>query len=935
MKKLAFLFILIMVLSLGGAHAASPTNPYASIAHSPTYYAPEESDSGMAVTLTCEVEPAMGVDGEWTLTVTGGTAPYTFQYYILTSGGSTNTYRHWSESNTLTHSFTQPGTYTLLTNVQDSTGSIVSARAEITVSMPTIAAHASTSATVAEKVTQVVNQCFASVNAKDHFAVALWLHDWLIKNAYYDMTYSYYEADGVLLRGTGVCDSYAKAYVLLLQKAGIEVKRVTGYVDGINHAWVIAKIDGEWCHIDPTWDDPITGDPAVDSKPTSGHEIHVYFGLPDIMMRLDHVWSTATNCTSYAANYDIHNGTVVKSLHANNEAAVLAKEFEFDVSYIPTFDEIQAQLAATKTFPLRLSIEGCYLLETSGPYSLRGYSVNTHTAYLIAYVLGQRSWDVLGTTMRFDVSYNPSRNELVFDLSDDQPFALQAVKTQSNIVPLGKQVVYTLETTGNGTIEAIEYQVFDAKGNSLLRSTELTTSYAFTPTSAGTYVVRVSLKATHGDWVAMESEPLTVVAASLNNPLKKLAIYVDGKPLDYTGFAKFEGADFYFEKGVIRDDMDGLTMIDGVWYNMQDGRLNTGEGLVFFEGGTFAVKNGTIDESMDGLVPYNGEKFVFSHGQFQPDLCGAWPDHNSGEFVYIWYGQFYAITDLVSYDGQIFYFIDGKLALGYTGVVKDFNGTEFYIADGQFYPITDLVAYDGGIYYFIDGKLARHFTGTVRDFRGTEFYVVNGKVTEKPARSTVPAQSDETPAFELQPEPGSSFETAILKSASFSASVDGTVYYELASIAAGTYDLSLRTAATAKDTVTVSLFSAAQAPLWSGRTDEGELTATLELADGSYYIVITSEEPASVDFALTVHVEATEDLPEEPLEESPTEEPATELPDEPVEKPTTEPLEEEPTEEPAAETLEEPAEAPTDEAMDDPIDVPADEPISETETDSE
>ena len=178
----------------------------------------------------------------------------------------------------------------------------------------------------------------------------------------------------------------------------------------------------------------------------------------------------------------------------------------------------------------------------------------------------------------------------------------------------------------------------------------------------------------------------TVGSATLHNAYGKLAIVdANGKLVDYTGFEKFEGADFYFEHGIIRDDMDGLTLINGTWYNMQQGRFNTADGMVFFEGATFLVRGGVIDETQSGLIEYDGQKFVFSYGQFVSSLYGAWPDPISGRFVYIWAGQFYPITDLVSYDGQIFYFIDGYLATDFVGTVYDFNGTPFNVIYGQVY----------------------------------------------------------------------------------------------------------------------------------------------------------------------------------------------------------------------------------------------------------
>jgi transglutaminase/protease-like cytokinesis protein 3 len=41
-----------------------------------------------------------------------------------------------------------------------------------------------------------------------------------------------------------------------MQKLGYQCVRVIGYVGDEHHAWCMAKLDGEWYHIDPTWGDP-------------------------------------------------------------------------------------------------------------------------------------------------------------------------------------------------------------------------------------------------------------------------------------------------------------------------------------------------------------------------------------------------------------------------------------------------------------------------------------------------------------------------------------------------------------------------------------------------------------------------------------------------------------------------------------------------------
>lgn len=61
---------------------------------------------------------------------------------------------------------------------------------------------------------------------------------------------------GVLINKTGVCSSYAGAFKLLAQEAGLECIVVTGYLEGdLPHAWNKVKIDGSWNIVDTTNND--------------------------------------------------------------------------------------------------------------------------------------------------------------------------------------------------------------------------------------------------------------------------------------------------------------------------------------------------------------------------------------------------------------------------------------------------------------------------------------------------------------------------------------------------------------------------------------------------------------------------------------------------------------------------------------------------------
>ena len=145
---------------------------------------------------------------------------------------------------------------------------------------------------VMNKVRAVVAEVITSGMSERDKALAL--HDWLIDHAFYDTTYTYFEPDGVLLHGTGVCASYSSAYQLLLKEAGIECLIVTGDArdPGGNiesHAWNLIKADGVWGHVDVTWDDPVPDDPALQNIPISGMENRLYFMASTAFMLEEHI----------------------------------------------------------------------------------------------------------------------------------------------------------------------------------------------------------------------------------------------------------------------------------------------------------------------------------------------------------------------------------------------------------------------------------------------------------------------------------------------------------------------------------------------------------------------------------------------------------------------------------------------------------------------
>lgn len=100
-------------------------------------------------------------------------------------------------------------------------------------------------------------QATLPTNASDYQKVKA-AYEYVITNADYDLNATHaHDVLGVLVYGSGVCDSYAKAIQYLLTQEGVWSGFVWGTTnDGSAHAWNAVLVDGKWCYVDATWGDP-------------------------------------------------------------------------------------------------------------------------------------------------------------------------------------------------------------------------------------------------------------------------------------------------------------------------------------------------------------------------------------------------------------------------------------------------------------------------------------------------------------------------------------------------------------------------------------------------------------------------------------------------------------------------------------------------------
>lgn len=183
------------------------------------------------------------------------------------------------------------------------------------------------------------------------FEIELALHDRLASTVVYKETANAHNAYGAIVEGEAVCEGYAEALQYLLQRAGIQsfialgtsINANTGLSE--NHAWNYVKIDGNYYHVDLTWDDQ------------ESYTYHAYFNVSDEQITKDHTLSATAYalpiCNSQTANYfNVYGGKVAEptvqavanTLKQNNLRASFYVEDSVE-GFLGWFNEKVAEIA--------------------------------------------------------------------------------------------------------------------------------------------------------------------------------------------------------------------------------------------------------------------------------------------------------------------------------------------------------------------------------------------------------------------------------------------------------------------------------------------------------------------------------------------------------------------------------------------------------------
>jgi len=137
------------------------------------------------------------------------------------------------------------------------------------------------------------------------------IHDLLAARVTYVDGANAHNAYGALVEGLAVCEGYAEALQCLLHRVGIQSLLVYGSSDnpssGVNepHAWNMVKINGEYYHVDLTWNDQ------------NSHLYYAYFNQTDAVISEDHIIDASPfpvpSCTATENNYFEKESNIISS----------------------------------------------------------------------------------------------------------------------------------------------------------------------------------------------------------------------------------------------------------------------------------------------------------------------------------------------------------------------------------------------------------------------------------------------------------------------------------------------------------------------------------------------------------------------------------------------------------------------------------------------
>ncbi|MBO5358321.1 MAG: hypothetical protein J6A78_03275 [Clostridia bacterium] len=193
-----------------------------------------------------------------------------------------------------------------------------------------------------------------------------------------------YDIYGALINKKAVCEGYSRLFQYLCYQVGLNATFVNGRSDNQAHAWNAVRLDGDWYHIDTTWDD----------GSTNGIPLYDYFNLTAEQISLSHI--------------------------IENDRLSVPNATATELSFTNTFGMMLKNLVST---PLNYQKAIDYAVKFKSPYIhiMTNNKTATHMygGFLMAYVFNsnsdiQRYIKEKGYSLKFDESSTPYTDTCIF-----------------------------------------------------------------------------------------------------------------------------------------------------------------------------------------------------------------------------------------------------------------------------------------------------------------------------------------------------------------------------------------------------------------------------------------------------------------------------------------------------------------------------------------
>ncbi|MDI9356791.1 MAG: transglutaminase domain-containing protein [Chitinophagaceae bacterium] len=232
---------------------------------------------------------------------------------------------------------------------------------------------------------------------------------------YFSGSYGDPSANGVMRSRKSVCEGYATLFQTLLQKAGIESEKISGYAKGYgysprerfsrsNHAWNAAKIDGTWKLFDVTWGAGFINNNAQ----FVFHFNDYYFDTPPIEFLFEHLPEDD--------KWQLHNPSITLKQY-ENMPHVKSSFFKIGFDATTIFNEYihkneKKEYVFVWDFPEHIKILSAPYIKKLSKEKTYNFVIQSNDSYDIQAVTNKK-WTPFqknGTT--FSLSLNPQRGNL-------------------------------------------------------------------------------------------------------------------------------------------------------------------------------------------------------------------------------------------------------------------------------------------------------------------------------------------------------------------------------------------------------------------------------------------------------------------------------------------------------------------------------------------